>query len=86
MSTVTSYLDEYFEPVTSVFTRELAEKILSLQPDPKVVARVAELAAKSDDGTLSDEERDELEDYVDAGDLIALFKAKARRYLAEHVE
>jgi hypothetical protein len=84
MSTVSSYLDGYFEPVTSVFTRELAEKIVSLQPDEKVVARVSELAAKSDDGTLTDEERAELEDYVNVGDFIALFKAKARRYLAEH--
>ena len=84
MSTVSNYLDGYFEPVTSVFTRELAEKIVSLQPDPKAVARVTELAAKSDDGTLTDDERSELEYYVDAGDFIALFKAKARRYLAEH--
>ena len=84
MSTVSSYLDGYFEPVTTVFTPELAEKIVSLQPDPKVVARVTELAGKSDDGTLTDEERNELEKLVDAGDFISLFKAKARRYLAEH--
>ncbi len=84
MSIVSSYLDGYFEPVTSVFTRDLAEKIVSLQPDPKVVTRVSELATKSDEGTITEEERTELEYYVDAGDLIALFKAKARRYLAEH--
>ncbi len=84
MSTITSIFDHYFEPVTAVFTRELAEKIVGLQPDPKVVARVSELATKSDDGTLTDDERSELESYVDAGDLISLFKAKARRYLAEH--
>lgn len=84
MATVNSYLDAYFEPITAVFTRELAEKIVGLRPDPKVVARVSELAGKSDDGTLTDEERSELESYVDAGDFIALFKAKAHRYLAEH--
>jgi hypothetical protein len=84
MSTVNSYLDGYFEPVTSVLTPELAEKILSLRPDPKAVARVTELAGKSDDGTITDEEREELETLVDAGDFISLLKAKARRYLSEH--
>jgi len=83
MATVQSYLDRYFEPVTSLFTPELAEKIVSLRPDPLVTARVKELAAKADDGTLTDDERSEYEDYVDAGDFIAMFKAKARRYLAE---
>jgi hypothetical protein len=86
MSGVSSYLDEYFEPVTSIFTPELAKKIVSLRPDGKVVARVSELATKSDDGTLSEEERAELESYVNAGDLISLIKAKARRYLAEHCD
>jgi hypothetical protein len=83
MSLASSYLDGYFEPVTAVFTPELAEKIVNLQPDPKVVARVTELAARSDDGTLTEDERAELESYVDAGDFISLLKAKARRYLAE---
>jgi hypothetical protein len=84
MATVNSYLDRYFEPVTSLFTRELAEKIVSLRPDSEVVARVTELAAKADEGTLTEDERTEYEDFVDAGDFIAMFKAKARRYLAEH--
>lgn len=84
MSTVADYLDGYFDPVTTVFTPELAQKIVSLTPDKSVVARVAELAAKSDEGTLTDDERDELVKLVDAGDFISLFKAKARRYLAEH--
>ena len=84
MATVNSYLDRYFEPVTSVFTRELAEKIVGLQPDSEVVARVTKLAAKADDGTLTEDERSEYEDYVDAGDFIAMIKAKARRYLATH--
>ncbi len=83
MSAVSAYLDAYFEPVISVLTPELAEKIVSLRPDPKVVARVTELAGKSDDGTLTDEERNEFENLVDAGDFISLLKSKARRYLAE---
>jgi hypothetical protein len=84
MSLAHNFLDSYFEPVVSVFTPELAEKIVNLKPDPKAVARVAELATKSDEGTITEEERDELEGYVDSGDFISLLKSKARRYLAEH--
>jgi hypothetical protein len=86
MATISNYLERYFEPVTSVLTPELAEKILSLRPDSEIVARVEELGNKADEGTLSDEEREEYEEYVDAGDFIALLKAKARRYLAQHTD
>jgi hypothetical protein len=84
MSTLTSILDHYFEPVTSMFTREMAEAIVNRKPDPRLVARVEELGQKSDEGTLTDEERDEYMDLVDAGDLISLLKSKARRFLDEN--
>jgi hypothetical protein len=82
MSSVSNYLERYFEPVTSVFTPELAEKIVNLQPDQEVSARILELGEKANEGTLTAEERDEYQDYVDAGDFISLLKAKARGYLA----
>jgi hypothetical protein len=83
MATVDGFLDRYFEPVTAVLTPELAEKIVNLRPDPAVMQRVSELAAKANEGLLTEDERSEYESYVDAGDLIATFKSKARRYLAE---
>jgi hypothetical protein len=83
MSTISSILDHYFEPVASMFTREMAEAIVNRQPDERIVARVAELGRKADDGTLTEEERDEYKEIVDAGDLIALLKSKARQYLDE---
>jgi len=84
MATIDNYLDRYFEPVTTVFTPEVAQKIISLEPDPEVAARITELGEKASAGTLSADEFDEYEWYVDAGDFISLFKAKARRYLASH--
>jgi hypothetical protein len=84
MSTFTDILDYYFEPVTAMFNREMAEAIVNRRPDPRLVARVAELGRKSDDGTLTEEERDEYQCLVDAGDMISLLKSKARRFLDEN--
>lgn len=84
MATVTSIFDYYLEPITSMWTREMAESLVKRPPDPSLVARVAELGRKADDGTLSESERDEYKCLVDAGDLIALLKTKARQFLDDH--
>jgi hypothetical protein len=84
MSTITNILDHYFDPVTPMFTREMAEAVINQRPDPHIVARIAELGRKADDGSLSAEERDEYQSLVDAGDVVSLVKSKARRFLDEH--
>jgi hypothetical protein len=84
MATISNYLDRYFEPVESLLTPDLARKISGLQPDTEITARILELGEKAAAGMLTEDERIEYQDYVDAGDLIALLKAKARRYLAAH--
>jgi hypothetical protein len=84
MSTINTILDYYLEPVTPMFTREMAEAIVNRQPDPRMVARIVELGRKADEGTLTECEQNEYKDLVDAGDLIALLKSKARRFLDEH--
>jgi hypothetical protein len=45
---------------------------------------VVELGEKTDAGTLTDDERDEYRALADAGTLVALLKAKARRVFARH--
>jgi len=62
----------------------MAEAIVIRNPDDRMVARVAELGRKAGEGTLTEQERAEYQDYVDAGDLIALLKSKARRFLDEN--
>jgi hypothetical protein len=84
MSTINTILDYYLEPVTPMLTREMAEAIVNRQPNPRMAARVVELARKAEEGSLTECERDEYKDLVDAGDLIALFKSKARRFLDEN--
>ena len=65
-------------------TPELAQAICKLKPSADSSKRVVELATKADAGVMSAEEREEYKAYVDAGDMLALLKAKARRFLAEH--
>lgn len=84
MSTISSILDHYFEPVTSLFTRETAEALIQRKPSEEISSRVLELGHRANEGTLTDEERDEYQNLIDAGDLVALLKTKARQYLDEH--
>lgn len=84
MATVEHYLDRYLDPVAQAFSPDVAQKILDLKPDDGVLARVEQLGEKSDSGTLSATEQNEYQSLADAGTLIALLKAKARRFLAQH--
>jgi hypothetical protein len=86
MATVSNYLDRCFDPLISVMTTDQARQILEIQPDPQLVARVKHLAEKADAGTITVEERDEYKHFVDAGDIISLLKAKARRSLNGRAE
>jgi hypothetical protein len=81
MATVEHFLDRYLDPVTDVPTPQVAQRILDLEPEADVVCRVEELGEKSDAGTLTEEEREEYRALADAGTLVALLKAKARRVL-----
>ena len=84
MATVENYLDHYFDPLTQAFSPEVAQRILDLKPDQRVLARVKELGEKSNSGSLTEVERDEYQSLADAGTLVSILKAKARRFLAQH--
>ena len=57
MATVTSFLDEFLDPLAESLTPAAAERILSLQPSPRALDRVRELGEKSNEGTLTEAER-----------------------------
>lgn len=84
MATVEHYLDQYLDPVTEAFSPAVARSILDLKPNDQVLARVEELGVKSNAGELTEAERDEYRSLADAGTLVALLKAKARRFLTQH--
>jgi hypothetical protein len=63
---------------------DVAHRILQVNYSEADHLRMAELASKSNEGTLSNEEREELETYVEVGDLLSLLQSKARSYLKKH--
>jgi len=80
----TSYLDRLLDPLTDVFTPEVASAILKLRADSELEARIAELRRKANDGTLTPVEDAEYKDFVEAVDLVSIIQAKARHFLARH--
>lgn len=76
-------LDRVLDPFTECLTAEAAQKIVNFRPDQETQSRIDDLAAKADIGQLSDEERAAYQEYVDAFDLVAILKSKARSVLAQ---
>ena len=77
-------LDRVLDPFTECLTPQAAQKIVDFRPDAETRAHVDELAAKADTSQLTDDERAKYHDYVEAFDLVAMLKSKARSVLAEN--
>lgn len=82
MTTKTSYLDRFLEPVTHAMTPEFARIVVDLRADAKSQARIDELRRKANVGALTPEEDAEYKEFVEALDVISIIQAKARRVLA----
>jgi hypothetical protein len=80
MST-TSTLDSFLDLIARCLTPDVAQKIAQIQLEPGIQERLDELAAKADNGELSEAERLEYEDLIDGLDLLGILKAKARSLL-----
>lgn len=83
MATVANLLDEFLDPLAESLTPAAAERILALKPSPHVLERVRELGKKSNEGTLTESEKEDYRALADAGTLLALLKSKAHQALAE---
>lgn len=75
------FLNRVLDPLTSSLNREAARSILEVRIDPEIQARVALLAKRANEGELTPEEHDEYLSYIEAADLLAIFKLKAKRHL-----
>jgi hypothetical protein len=62
-------------------SRGAAEYLLSLQFEERDVARMNDLAQLAQNGTLSEDERVELDSYLHVSNLLAVVQSKARRSL-----
>jgi hypothetical protein len=79
--TTLSVSDRMLRPVTDCFTTEVARRIVDARLDVDTQARIDELAAKANRGTLTEEERREYAEFVEYIDLVGIIKAKARLLL-----
>jgi hypothetical protein len=61
-----------------------AQAVLQLRFSASDQQRVSELAAKSNEGELTPEEATEYDEYINAGDLLTLWKANARLALKQN--
>ena len=81
LSQHTTPLARLLEPVGRSLTPDVARELVNLRADPTVQERLDELADKSTEGTLTDDERSEYETYIHAIDFISVLQAQARRLL-----
>jgi hypothetical protein len=80
---VDSALDRFFEPVGRCLTPAVARKLVALRADRDLQAEIDRLAARCNEGQLSDDERVEYETYVRAIHFLTVLQSKARRLLAK---
>lgn len=73
--------DRILDPVTDAFTPEVARRIVELKADAEMQSRIDELATKSSDSSLTEEEVVEYKSFVDVIDLISVLQAKSQRVL-----
>jgi hypothetical protein len=72
-----------FESSPEGISPELARYILGLGFATEDRSRMQELAAKNRRGDISPQELEELDNYITAGDILAIWQSKARRALQQ---
>jgi len=82
MKRSTTTLDRLVEPIARTLTPQVAKALVKLKADPKVQARMDELAEKCNEDVLTPDERDEYETSIRFGNFIAVLQAKARHFLS----
>ena len=75
-------LSRILRPERDDLSPEAARSFLKLEFDAQDVARMHELAFRSQSGALAQGEEDELESYRRIGRLLEIMRSKARRALA----
>jgi hypothetical protein len=64
-------------------TPEVAQSLLRWRFSDRTVARINDLSARNNQGTLSEGERDELDKYLRVGSLVNIVQARARVSLSK---
>ena len=73
--------DRGTDVILQFLTADRAAALVAFRGDEAIQTRIEQLASKSTEGRLTDEERAEYEGYVKATKFIATLQAKARKLL-----
>jgi hypothetical protein len=76
-------LDQILDPLSRCLDAESARRLVALGIPDSVQERVDTLAELANEGLLTDDERAEYEALINAEDLVAILKLKARRQLSD---
>ena len=77
----TAILNRLIDPERDDLSVEAAQSLVRLDFPQSDHARMEQLSAQAAEGTLSADERDELEEYLRVADFLAVIQSKARRSL-----
>lgn len=80
-NTSAAILNRLIEPEADDLSPEAAQSILRLDFHGTDHTRMAELSTKAQEGRLTVDEREELNEYLRVADLLAVLQSKARRSL-----
>ena len=84
MSTIPShFLDDLLDPLAQCFTPAVAKEVANLRFANKVQKKLDDLRHKANEGTLTQDEREEYETLIETIDFIAVLQAKSRQMLQE---
>ena len=77
----TQAFDRGVRPILQLVLPDKADAVLNFRPDPALQKRIEELASKSTEGELKEEEQAEYQGYVRANKFIAILQRQARQLL-----
>ena len=75
----TAAFEQGIRPLMEIVLPDKRDAVLGFRADPQLQARIEELAGKSTEGELTDEERAEYSGFVRANKFVALLKREAMR-------
>lgn len=76
-----SAFDRGVTPILTLVLPGHADSVVDYHPDDKLQQRIDELAARSNEGELTSEERAEYVGYIRANKFVAILKRLAQRHL-----
>lgn len=88
MSSAISFdaFERCLDPIFALLTNEQQASLVALRGDAELRQRMSELFAKSNEGELTNDERQEYEGYVRANLYLATVQSRARKHLRNQAD